>query len=623
MGTLGIVDIAVFVLFIVAVIGVGLFKSKGEDTHGEEGAADYFLAGRGLTWWLIGFSLIAANISAEQFVGMSGQAADYLGLAISSYEWMAAITLVVVAFVFLPYFLRAGIFTIPQFLEVRYNHWARLIMTIFMMLILIGVSLSGVIYAGAVTMTDIFQQNGINLSLTASCWILGLMAGAYVATGGLKAAVWADLIQGTALIIGGALIAWFAFRALGHADVASLVDANGAVAVIPDGAGTLAKFKALNADKMHMVLPKSDLNIPWTALIIGLWIPNFYYWGLNQYITQRILGSASLKEGQKGLVFAAALKLIVPFIIVIPGIIAFNLYSDKMADIAAKDPSIQLANKKVIEEYQKVKDDSQSMEVFVFDNGWAKNNAEMAPEIEAYNAKVREAAKAAGTDNKIKEMKLAGYKYDSALSMLIGNLIPQGRGLLGFIIAALLGAIISSLAAVLNASSTVFTMDIYQSYIKKDASQFQLVTIGRICVGVFMVIGCVVSPLLANPKFGGIFKYIQEFQGFVTPGILAVFVFGLINRRAKGITGVVGLPLNPALYWLIMKFYPSVAFLDRMAICFFVVLAAMTVIGLVFRHEEPVKFESNTGMDLTTSKGALGWGLLVCAATLALYFIFW
>ena len=623
MGTLGAVDIAVFVLFIATVIGVGLFKSKGEDTHGEDGAASYFLAGRGLTWWLIGFSLIAANISAEQFVGMSGQAADYLGLAISSYEWMAAITLVVVAFVFLPYFLKAGIFTIPQFLEVRYNHWARLIMTIFMMLILIGVSLSGVIYAGAVTMTDLLQQNGININLTASCWILGLLAGAYVATGGLKAAVWADLIQGTALIIGGALIAWFAFRALKHADASSLVDSNGVAAVIPDGAGTLAKFKALNADKMHMVLPKSDLNIPWTALIIGLWIPNFYYWGLNQYITQRILGSASLREGQKGLVFAAALKLIVPFIIVIPGIIAFNLYSDKMADIAANDPAIQQANKTVLEEYQKVKADPNSTEVFVFDTGWAKNHAEMAPEIEAYNTKVRAAAEAAGKSNLISEQKLAGYKYDSALSMLIGNLIPSGRGLLGFIIAALLGAIISSLAAVLNASSTVFTMDIYQSYIKKDASQFQLVTIGRICVGVFMVIGCVVSPLLANPKFGGIFKYIQEFQGFVTPGILAVFVFGLINRRAKGITGVVGLLLNPALYWLIMKTRPSIAFLDRMAICFFAVLAAMTIIGLVVKHDEPVKFESNTGMDLTTSKGALGWGILVCIATLALYALFW
>ncbi|HSR88070.1 MAG TPA: hypothetical protein VLL07_03875, partial [Pontiella sp.] len=249
---MGIIDIIVFLAFVALVIGLGLFKSRGEKTHSEHGASDYFLAGRGLTWWLIGFSLIAANISAEQFVGMSGSAADYIGMAIASYEWMAAITLVVVAFFFLPYFLKAGIFTIPQFLEVRYNHWARLIMTVFMMLILVGVSLSGVIYAGAVTMTDLFNQYGFGINLKTSCWLLGMLAAVYVAVGGLKAAVWADLIQGGALIIGGGLIAWFAFHQLGLTDAASLVDSSGAAAVIPEGAGALEKFNTLNADKMHM-----------------------------------------------------------------------------------------------------------------------------------------------------------------------------------------------------------------------------------------------------------------------------------------------------------------------------------------------------------------------------------
>jgi SSS family solute:Na+ symporter len=617
---MGIIDIIVFVAFVAAVIGVGLWKSKGEETHGEDGAAGYFLAGRGLTWWLIGFSLIAANISAEQFVGMSGSAADYLGLAIASYEWMAAITLVVVAFFFLPYFLTAGIFTIPQFLEVRYNHWARLVMTIFMMLILVGVSLSGVIYAGAVTMTDLFNQYGLGINLTASCWILGLLAAVYVAVGGLKAAVWADLIQGGALIIGGGLIAWFAFHQLGLTDAANLVDAAGATAVIPEGAGVLEKFNALNADKMHMILPKSDQNIPWTALIIGLWIPNFYYWGLNQYITQRILGSASLREGQKGLVFAAALKLLIPFIIVIPGVIAFNLYSNEMAETAANDKAIVMANDRVLAKYDAVKADVSSVDVFVFDNGWLKTNPEKAAELSAYNQTVAERADASGRP--VIQNNIVGYKYDSALGLLIGNLIPKGSGLLGFIIAALLGAIVSSLAAVLNASSTIFTMDIYGAYVNKKASQFQLVTIGRICVGVFVVIGCVVSPLLANPKFGGIFKYIQEFQGYVSPGILAVFVFGLINRRAKGVAGVVGLLINPVLYYLIARFFPDVAFLDRMAICFFAVLVIMTVIGLVAKHEQPVEFEHNTTMDLTSSKGAKLWGVVVVVVTLILYAIF-
>ena len=618
---LGILDIIVFFAFVATVLFVGLYKSRGENTHGESGAADYFLAGRGLTWWLIGFSLIAANISAEQFVGMSGSAAGYLGLAIASYEWMAAITLVVVAFVFLPYFLRAGIFTIPQFLEVRYNHWARLIMTIFMMLILIGVSLSGVIYAGAVTMTDLFHLYGINLGLTASCWILGLLAAGYVASGGLKAAVWADLIQGGALILGGALIAWFAFHKLGLAAPDTLVNAAGLPASLPEGAGTIEKFRLLNADKMHMVLPRTDLNIPWTALIVGLWIPNFYYWGLNQYITQRILGSASLREGQKGLVFAAALKLIVPFIIVVPGIIAFNLYSGDMAKSAASDPAIEQTNQKVLEAYAAVQDQPESLEVFVFDKGWETTHPEKAKELAAFNQKVEALAQEQGAT--VKKHELVGFKYDSALGLLIGKLIPHNTGVLGFILAALLGAIVSSLAAVLNASSTIFTMDVYHSYINKKASQFKLVTIGRICVGVFVGIGCVLSPMLANPKFGGIFKYIQEFQGYVSPGILAVFVFGLVNRRAKGITGVVGLLLNPLLYFLIGHFFPQVAFLDRMAYCFFFVLIAMTVLGFFVKHDQPVEFEQNTTMDLTASRGAVGWGLLVCLLTVALYIVFW
>jgi SSS family solute:Na+ symporter len=617
---MGIIDIIVFLAFVVLVIGLGLFKSKGEKTHSEHGAADYFLAGRGLTWWLIGFSLIAANISAEQFVGMSGSAADYIGLAIASYEWMAAITLVVVAFFFLPYFLKAGIFTIPQFLEVRYNHWARLIMTVFMMLILVGVSLSGVIYAGAVTMTDLFNQYGFGINLTMSCWILGMLAAVYVAVGGLKAAVWADLIQGGALIIGGGLIAWFAFHQLGLTDAANLVDSSGAAAVIPEGAGLFEKFNALNADKMHMILPKDDLNIPWTALIIGLWIPNFYYWGLNQYITQRILGSASLREGQKGLVFAAGLKLLIPFIIVIPGIIAFNLYSNEMAETAANDRAIVLANDKVLAKYDTVKTDAAALDVFVFDKGWLKTNPERALELSAYNESVAARADAAGQP--VIKNQLVGYKYDSALGLLIGNLIPKGKGLLGFIIAALLGAIVSSLAAVLSASSTIFTMDVYGPYINKKASQFQLVSVGRICVGVFVVIGCVVSPLLANPQFGGIFKYIQEFQGYVSPGILAVFVFGLINRRAKGIAGVTGLLVNPALYYIIARNYPQIAFLDRMAICFFSVLVIMSVIGLFAKHAQPVEFEHNTNMDLTSSKGAKMWGIIVILVTLLLYWIF-
>jgi SSS family solute:Na+ symporter len=314
------IDIAVFLVFIGAVISLGLYKSRGEGKSSEE----FFLAGRGLKWWLIGVSLIAANISSEQFVGMSGAAADYLGLAISSYEWMAAITLVVVAFCFLPYFLKTGIFTMPEFLEHRYNGTARTLMAVSMLLILVGVSLTGIIYAGGLTMSELFASQtffGTPLGLGAWCWIIGGTAALYVAAGGLKASAWADLIQGIALIVGGGIISYLAFQKLGATPVAELTAGGANPRDVVDGAGGVSKFVALNHEKLNMILPRDDKNIPWTALMIGLWIPNFYYWGLNQYITQRILGSASLKEGQKGIVFAAGMKLLIPFVIVIPGIV--------------------------------------------------------------------------------------------------------------------------------------------------------------------------------------------------------------------------------------------------------------------------------------------------------------
>ena len=608
---MGTVDIIVFVVFIASVIGIGLYKSRS--AHSEEGgAADYFLAGRGLTWWLIGISLIAANISAEQFVGMSGQAASYLGLAIASYEWMAAVTLVVVAFAFLPYFLKTGIYTIPGFLEHRYNHTARSIMAVFMMVILVGVSLSGVIYAGALPMRDLLNDNGVAVTLTQCCWTMGILAAVYVAAGGLKACAWADLIQGTALIVGGAIIAWLAFKALGAAPAAELVDGTGAAATIADSASGVTKLFELNETKLHMFLPSSDKIIPWTALCVGLWIPNFYYWGLNQYITQRILGSASLAEGQKGIVFAAALKLIIPFIIVFPGIIAFNLFSTDMAEKAEQDFLQTFDKISVAEEVAYM--------TFKPLDTWVSANPVKAQAITVHNAKVESAAKLVGKKVTVKEQ--VPYKTDSALGLLIGRLVPKGTGLFGFIIAALLGAIISSLAAVLNAASTIFSMDIYHSYINKKATQKQLVGVGRICVGVFVVIGCVVAPLLDDPKFGGIFTYIQEFQGYVSPGILAVFVFGLINRRAGGITGVVGLLANPVLYFMLKQFCPQIDFLNRMAICLGVILTIMFIVGLFFRLDKPVVFKSNTTMNLESSKGAKLVGIGVVVATAILYIIF-
>ncbi len=256
--------------------------------------------------------------------------------------------------------------------------------------------------------------------------------------------------------------------------------------------------------------------------------------------------------------------------------------------------------------------------LFDISDEWKRAHADKVALIEASNAAVKAKAAESKTPTSV------ASKSDSALGLLIGKLCMGKAGVFGFIVAALLGAIVSSLAAVLNAASTIFAMDIYKEYINKNAVPKQLVNVGRICVGVFVVIGCVVSPMLDDPKYGGIFNYIQEFQGFVSPGVLAVFVFGLLNRTAKGWVGAVGLLLNVVLF-AVLKWTPCFAginFLNRMAICLAVVLAVMTVCGYVSRHAKAVEFHSNTHLDLTSSRGAQIGGICVVVVVALLYVIF-
>ena len=669
---MGMIDIVVFVAFVVCVISLGLWKSRNEKS-GE----DYFLAGRGLKWWLIGFSLIAANISSEQFVGMSGNAASHVGLAIASYEWMAAITLVVVAFCFLPYFLKAGIFTMPEFLEYRYNQWARLIMAVCMLLIYL-LLLGAVTYSGALTVNTMSEEMGMSVipTVAQASLVIGLIAMIYVAAGGLKACAWADLLQGSALIIGGGVVMYFAFKMLGNADTASYIAdvSTGKVDTLAftQEQGTMERFVDLNKVRLNMFLPKNDSVLPWTALLLGLWIPNFYYWGLNQYITQRTLGSASLAEGQKGIVFSAFMKLLIPFVIVVPGIIAFNLFAPDMKAKASVD------NAPVIAKYKMANPDTQLVQIVdaptaeamdglqegmfmvaVFPNEGAIKSADIqnsfvlpivkdnydklsvdahtlfasddkswkdvfpafAIELESYNAKTSEAAKAAGVFTSTE--KFIGYKYDSALGQLLSKVLPRNTGLVGFVLAALLGAIISSLAAMLNAASTIFAMDIFKKYINANASQKTIVLLGRICVVVFSAIAISLAPALGNPKLShSIFTIIQESQGFISPGILAVFVFGLLVHKAPRFSGVVGLLVSIVSYGILKLAVPGVQFLNRMAICFALCLVIMTIITLIRPLKEPVEFKLNTTIELHTSSGAKVVGVLVVIVTLALYFIF-
>jgi len=625
-------DISVFLAFIAAVIVTGILKSRHEKT-----SEDYFLAGRGLSWWLIGFSLIAANISTEQFIGMSGSAAKWLGLAIASYEWMAAITLVFVAFFFLPKFLKAGIYTIPEFLEYRYNEMARSLMASFMVVIYVFVTFAAVVYSGAIVVKTLFggqEVFGITINIKTASWAIGIVAAIYVTCGGLKACAWADLLQGSALIVGGTIVLVLAMKALGAATTETIPE----LASLETGAGAWEKFTHLNGHKLHMILPQKDPEIPWTALVIGLWIPNFYYWGLNQYITQRTLGSKSVAEGQKGVIFAAGLKLIIPFIIVFPGIIAFNLYSSDMKTEAADN------NSKVLVAFEQVRSNpSEAKVAFVFDRQFPGMYKETAEDIVAFNAGVARTEVPKGelfeaNEHILKSISaknaempaeeqvaiqktLMGYKFDSAFALLIKKLVPIG--LRGFMLAAIMGAVMSSLASMLNSASTIFTMDLYKKYIKKSASQANLVAVGRVCVGVFAVIGCFIAPLLDNPKFGGVFKYIQEFQGYISPGILAVFVFGFLVRKAPPVTGVVGLILNPIMYFLLAQVFPKLAFLDRMAVSFFGVMGVMAIITLIKPLEKPVEFPVRTDIDLRPSRLAKLFGLAVVIVTVGLYIIFW
>ncbi|MCB9854567.1 MAG: sodium/solute symporter [Phycisphaerales bacterium] len=690
---MGAIDIVVFLVLAAAVIGIGLWASRGEETHSEHGAQDYFLAGRKLTWWLVGFSLIAANISTEQFVGMSGQAADWLGMAIASYEWMAAITLVVVAFLFLPKFLKSGIYTIPEFLEYRYNSFARSVMAIVTLIILVGVPTASVIYSGAKVITGNFQ--GVTIgpldfgNITLACWIIGTVAAAYVFTGGLKACAWTDLMWGSGLILGGAIIAYMAMNVLGNADAASLVATarNGVTTSAIETAGPISRFIQLNQGalpegKLHMVREASDPAIPWTALVLGLWIPNFFYWGLNQYITQRTLGSKSLADGQKGVVFAAFLKLIIPFIVVIPGILAFNLFNDDLKEDAVNRNALVLAENapdlyRSLSEGAKPKDEQRNQQiiasvkeklaasekkepqVFTFKPEFASLHPDDAAKIAKHNAKVvstkmtesdiaaaltadpmaitlfnDDLVKGAGSGVKVET--LAAYDTDNAFPTLIRKLLPLNTGLKGFVLVAIFGAVVSSLASMLNSASTIATMDVYYK-LRKGATQYELVTAGRVFVVIFVLTAMVIAPMLGHPAFGGIFTFIQEFQGFISPGILAIFLFGMLVHRAPRFAGTIGLLLNPVLYGL-FKFSPDIlgksnpgllqtvanwSFLDRMALCFGIVLAVLTLLTLIAPLQKPVDLPVNEKMDVTPSKGAMFFGALVCVATVALYIVFW
>jgi len=486
-------DYLIFGAYLFIIVGLGLWVSREEEGE-EKDSADYFLASKALPFWAIGSSLIAANISAEQFIGMSGSGFR-VGLAIASYEWMAAVTLLVIAWFFLPIYLEKEIYTMPQFLEQRYDGRVRMLLAIFWLLVYVFVNLTSVLYMGGLSMNVI-----MGLPLWASILGLAVVATAYSLYGGLKAVAWTDVVQVVVLIGGGLLTTWVALDAYGG-----------------NGAGPIGGFTQLMSDaagRFNMILFEGELMyrndagnlkdayqlLPGLSVLIGgLWVANLFYWGCNQYIIQRALAAKSLKEAKRGLAFAGYLKLLLPLIVVVPGIVAFAL-----------DPE-------------------------------------------------------------------AVTKGDEAYPWLLGQYVPSGFR--GVAFAALVAAIVSSLASMMNSASTIFTMDLYRNYAREEeVSEQRLVRIGRIMALVCIVIATLLAPQLAT--LDQVFQYIQEYTGFVSPGVLAIFIMGLFWKKATPnaalVSAVLSIPLSAAFkFWI-----PEVAFLNRMLIVFFVSVALIVGISL-------------------------------------------
>ena len=587
---LNLLDVGLFLAFFVAVMGFAMYKSRREKT-----SEDYFLAGRGLTWPLIGLSIVAANISTEQMVGMAGQGAGAVGLAVSGWQLTGAVGIVIIAFTFLPRFLKAGIYTMPEFLEYRYNSAARVIMALITVVVYVVVLLTAVLYSGGLTLRTIF---GVNL--TWGVWGIGAVAAVYTTWGGLKAVAWADLIQGLALLAGGMLTFALGLQAVGGWET----------------------FTETNAEKLHMVLPASDPTLPWTGVVSGMWIVIIYYCGLNQFIVQRNLAAKTLHHGQMGMVFAGALWLLVPFAIVMPGIMALQAFPGDLQAEAEKQ-NAPLLEKHLTASHAQVPD---KLVRFKPDEQWKARNAHRLPAINAHNNRIDAVAKDRGV--RPREEPLVGLKYDAAFPVLIKRQLPPG--LRGFLFAAIAGAVISSLASMLNSASTIFTMDVYKRVFNPQSSQANLVWLGRLVTLLFVVAACLAAPMLDDPRFGGVFQFIQQFQGYIWPGVVAAFVIALLVPRAPGSAGVTALIGGPIIYGLFQYLTPLndagtpvIHFLIQVLLTFLILCGLMIAITLAAPLKEPKRLPVREDMAMANSKAAAALGALVITGVVVFVIIFW
>lgn len=541
-----VVDYVVFFGYIVGIVGLGLWVSRDKKGH-EKDSKDYFLASKALPWWAVGASLIAANISAEQFIGMSGSGFA-IGLAIASYEWMAAITLIIVGKYFLPIFIEKGLYTIPEFIEKRFSSNLKTILAVFWVALFIFVNLTSVLFLGGKAIDTIIGTGDGSLIIWA---ILGLafIAAAYSLYGGLSAVAWTDVVQVTLLVVGGLITSFIALNA-----------------VTPEGGVFNGLSHVFNqaGDKFHMILTRDNpeyFNLPGIAVLIGgMWVANLYYWGFNQYIIQRTLAAKSLKEAQRGIAFAAFLKLIIPLIVVIPGIVAYVMFTQ--------------------------------------------------PEGTAVISGVQEAFLKTG----------GGINYDKAYPWLISVFIPTG--LQGLVLAALTAAIVSSLASMLNSTSTIFTMDIYKPFMNKKATEKNLVRTGRITAGAALIIAVLMAPVMGNiPQM---FQYIQEYTGLVSPGILAVFMMGLFWKKATNKAAIIGVISSIFIALLLKSAAVDLPWMDQMLYTLLITMAVIA--GVSMTTSEDV--DDPKGIPLTAKLFKTGpvfniSAYIIMIILAVLYTVFW
>lgn len=531
-------DYIIFGLYASIIIGVGLWVSRKKDGK-EKTSDDYFLASKSLTWWAVGASLIAANISAEQFIGMSGSGFA-IGLGIASYEWMGAITLIIVGKYFLPIFLKANIYTMPQFIEKRYDNRVRTLLAVFWILVYIFVNLTSVLYLGALAINTIM---GVPL-----LWgIIGLAAFAaiYSLYGGLSAVAWTDVIQVIFLVGGGLITTYLALDA------------------IPATQGIIEGTKYIYhaaPEKFHMILDRSNphyVDLPGLGVLLGgLWVANLYYWGFNQYIIQRALAAKSKSEAQKGIIFAGFLKILIPLIVVVPGIAAFVLTS----------------NPQILSEL-------------------GENASNNVPTL---------------------------AQADKAYPWLLG-LLPSG--IKGIAFAALAAAIVSSLASMLNSTSTIFTMDIFKQLKKEKVSETTLVKVGRISAAAALIIAVLVAPMLQT--LDQAFQYIQEYTGMVSPGILAIFLFGLFWKRATPNAALWAAILTIPVSALFKFTFPAMPWMNQMGFSFIAISVIIVAISLLERKgADPKAIPLSRNLFKTGTAFNIG-AVTISVIIMVLYILFW